>query len=109
MADSSGKRAVIVFRNRLDGESSDVEYGLTAAKMLEKVRTMPGFVSFDAFESGDGERLSLIEFETVEQARAWGREAEHLDAQRRGREVFYTEYSLQVCELVRESRFTAWA
>ena len=96
--------AVIVFRNRLDDRHLN-EYGLTAVRMLELVQSMPGFVSFKAFNAEDGERLALVEFESEEAAAAWGRHPEHLEAQRLGRETFYTAFTLQVCEVLRQSDF----
>ncbi|MCA9512850.1 MAG: antibiotic biosynthesis monooxygenase [Myxococcota bacterium] len=95
---------VVVFRSRLD-ESEREAYEPVAVRMLELAHRAPGFVSFRAYAADDGERLALAEFETAEHAAAWGREAEHLAAQRLGRERFYTEYRLQVAEVVRERAF----
>ena len=93
-----------VFRSRLRPEFDD-EFQALAARMLELARSMPGFVSYKVFSSDDGERASLIEFETAEQLRAWREHPEHCEAQRLGRERFYTNYTLQVAEPERESRF----
>ena len=95
---------VVVFRNRLRAEV-DAEYGPRAEQILELARQQPGFVSFRAYTADDGERLALSEFDTLENAEAWGRHAEHLIAQQQGRDTFYTEYTLQICELVRDSLF----
>ena len=93
-----------VFRSRLRPEFDD-EFQALAARMLELARSMPGFISYKVFASDDGERASLIEFETAEQLRAWREHPEHREAQRLGRERFYTSYTLQVAEPERESRF----
>ena len=53
----------------------------------------------------DGERLALIEFESEAHSRAWRDHPEHRKAQQEGRDSYYSEYSLQICEVVRESRF----
>jgi heme-degrading monooxygenase HmoA len=37
--------------------------------------------------------------------RAWRMNPEHRAAQKKAREIYYSEYSVQVCNLVRESRF----
>jgi len=47
----------------------------------------------------------VVEFESEEGMRAWRMHPEHRAAQRKARELYYSEYSLQVCELVRQSRF----
>jgi heme-degrading monooxygenase HmoA len=95
---------IIVFRSRLRGDVG-ADYGETADAMLARARTMPGFVEFKHFQADDGERLSLIRWESAESLRAWADDPEHRDAQRRGRERWYTAYTIDVAEVVRTSRF----
>jgi heme-degrading monooxygenase HmoA len=95
---------VVVFRSRLRPENTD-EFRALADELLKTAEKMPGFISYKFFVSDDDERCSVIEFETAEQLHAWRTLPEHADAQRIGRERYYEEYSLQVCEPVRESRF----
>jgi len=38
---------------------------------------------------------------------AWATHPEYIPVMKLGREKFYTEYHLQVCELVRESKFSS--
>ena len=93
-----------VFRSRLRSENAD-EFRRLADRMLELAESMPGFVSYKVYVSEDGERCSIIEFETLEQLQAWREHPEHRNAQRIGRERFYEDYTLQVGEPTRESRF----
>jgi heme-degrading monooxygenase HmoA len=95
---------VVVFRNRLRAGVEE-EYGEHANRIYELALKMPGLVSSKDFTAEDGERLTVIEFRSAEELAAWRVQAEHLEAQERGRQHYYSEYSLQVCELVRESRF----
>jgi len=95
---------VVVFRSRLH-PACPPSYGALADRMLELARSMPGFVSFHHYEATDGERVSLVEFESEETARAWRAHAEHRAAQERGRSEFYAWYRIQICEQLRESRF----
>ena len=95
---------LVVFRSRLRPENAD-EFQALAERMLELARSMPGFVSYKVYASDDGERASIIEFETAGQLRAWREHPEHREAQRLGRERFYSAYTLQVAEPERESRF----
>ena len=65
---------------------------------------MPGFVDFKTFVATDGERLSVIVFDTIAHQHAWRDDPEHRVAQQRGRDTFYSEYSISVCqELARRS------
>jgi heme-degrading monooxygenase HmoA len=94
---------VVTFRSRLAPGHDATEYGARALRMRELVESIPGFRSFRAYTSDDGERLALIEFDSEEGLRAWREHPEHREAQRMGRRTYYTEYHLQVCELLRES------
>ena len=97
---------VTVFRSRLDPANLD-EYYATAAKMSEMAKTMPGYVSHKAFTAEDGERVTIVEFADEAGQEAWRTRMEHVQAQQRGRKMFYTEYKLQVCNVIRESVFRA--
>ncbi len=96
---------VTTFRSRLRADAGD-DYLLTAEQMERFAREMPGFVDFKTFVADDGERVSLIVFASREAHDAWRDDPRHRGAQARGRADWYSEYSIQVCELVakRESR-----
>ena len=95
---------IIVFRSRLAAEAG-ADYAETADAMLDRARSMPGFVEFKHFHADDGERLSLIRWESAETLRVWAEDPEHVDAQRRGRERWYSAYTIDVAEIVRSNRF----
>ena len=105
MSDLTGDRAVLtVFRSRLRPDAG-ADYGDWAERMLEIAQRLPGFVDFKIFRADDGERVSVITFESLEAQRAWGEHPDHRAAQRMGRERFYESYDIQVAEVVRQSHF----
>lgn len=93
-----------VFRSRLRADNAG-EFQALAGRMLELARSMPGFVSYKVYVAEDGERASIIEFESAEHLRAWREHPKHREAMEIGRKRFYEEYSLHVGEPDRESRF----
>lgn len=95
---------VTIFRSRLKQAHID-EYRALAPKMLELARSMPGFISFKTFAGDDNERVSIIEFDTLDNLNAWRDHPRHVEAQRLGRERFYASYSVQVCQPVRSYHF----
>jgi heme-degrading monooxygenase HmoA len=95
---------VTVFRSRLMPGVDD-EYGPVADRMDELAATMPGYISHKGFLAEDGERVTVVEFESEEGVRAWRMHPEHAEAQRKGRQIYYSEYSIQVCDVVREASF----
>lgn len=95
---------IAIFRSRLRRENS-TEFQELAARMLDLAQAMSGFISYKSYAADDGERCSIIEFDSHESLRAWREHAEHREAQRLGRERYYEEYSLHVGIPERESLF----
>jgi heme-degrading monooxygenase HmoA len=97
---------ITVFRSRLKDGVRD-EYAAAVDRMNELARTMPGYISHKTFYAEDGERCTIVEFENEAGLRTWRTNAEHIAAQKMARQKYYTEYSVQVCTLDRESKFEA--
>ena len=95
---------VTVFRSRLRPEHTD-EYAKAADAMSSAAMKMPGYISHKGFTAEDGERVTIVEFESIETHRAWAEHAGHRATQKLGRERFYSEYSIQVCEVLRSGKF----
>jgi heme-degrading monooxygenase HmoA len=96
---------IVVFRSRLSPDAHD-DYETTAARMDELAVKMPGYIAHKTFAAEDGERLTLVEFESEEAIKAWRQHPEHVEAQRKGRSKFYSEFRVAVCDVLREQRFT---
>ena len=95
---------VTVFRSRLR-EGVQEDYLRLVERMREIAVAMPGYISHKGFWAEDGERVTIVEFETEETLRAWRMHPEHRAAQQLGREKYYTEYHSAVCQVLRENRF----
>jgi heme-degrading monooxygenase HmoA len=93
---------VTLFRSRLRPEHQ-TEYEAVGDRMFALATTMPGFVSIKTFVADDGERVSIVEFASAHAQQAWRQHPEHLEAQRLGRDKFYSEYRIQVCTVERAS------
>jgi heme-degrading monooxygenase HmoA len=95
-----------LFRSRLDPRHLE-EYGAAVQHTAPLAEAMPGFLGHQVFTAEDGEQLTVVMFESIETQRAWSLATAHKDAAKAGRKRFYTEYTVQVCEVLRESRFVA--
>jgi heme-degrading monooxygenase HmoA len=93
---------VTVFRARLRPENAEAYFKL-AGELGVEAAAMPGFVSRKVYVAEDGERLTIVEFESEETHRAWAENHRHRAAQKLGREQFYSEYSIQICQTLRTS------
>lgn len=99
-----------VFRSRLRPDLNDddlARYQIELAEMRRLAEASPGFVSVKAFTADDGERVTLVRFDSEEHQRAWARNPHHVEAQRRGRDRYYAWYELGVYSEGRERRWTA--
>jgi heme-degrading monooxygenase HmoA len=96
---------VTVFRSRLRDDHEG--YEATAVEMEKSARAMPGFVEFKSFSARDGERVSIVVFDSAEHHDAWRDDPDHREAQRRGQADWYSEYLIQVCSLIAERRFVS--
>ena len=97
---------VTVFRSRLNPENQQ-EYYEWAGRMAALAKTMPGYISHKSFTADDGERVTIVEFADEQSQRVWATNLQHVEAKKKGRSDFYTEYKLQICTVVRESVFDA--
>jgi heme-degrading monooxygenase HmoA len=94
------------FRSRRR-QGSDTAYSALAEEMAVAARAMPGFVDFKTFAAADGERVSIVTFDSAEHHDAWRDDPDHRAAQRRGQADWYAEYYFQVRSLIVERRFTS--
>jgi heme-degrading monooxygenase HmoA len=77
-----------------------------AARMDELARQQPGFLGVESARGDDGVGITVSYWESLEAVRAWGRNAEHLLAQKLGREKWYETYTLRVCAVTQVRRFS---
>ena len=102
-------RRVIVFRCRLREEHADA-FSRHADQVHARAITMPGFVSTKDFAADDGERLTIVEWDSARNLAGWRNDAAHREAQQLGRERYYAAYNIQICSELRTSAFdgTTW-
>src|SRR3954467_9679600 len=97
---------VTIFRSRLKPEAQQ-EYMQWATRMTQLAMSMPGYIAHKGFVADDGERVTLVEFESQEALHAWSVQPEHMEAKKKGRKDFYAEYRVQICTPIRDTKFIA--
>jgi heme-degrading monooxygenase HmoA len=95
-----------VFRARLRADADANAAVALSERMIALAKTMPGFVSYKDFAAEDGEVVTIVEFASEAEQLAWRNQAEHRDAQERGRREFFSAYQIQVCHVDRAYRFS---
>lgn len=86
-------------------ESPGDGYGTTADRMEELAREQPGFLGVGSARGADGLGITVSYWQTMADVAAWGRHAEHLLAQKLGRDEWYKWYALRVCRVERATEF----
>jgi len=97
---------VTIFRSRLNSGAEE-EYSPMAKRMSELARTIPGYVSHKGFAAADGERVTIVEFESEEALQEWRRHPEHAKAKRHGIQSFFSDYKFQICTVIRDRVWTS--
>jgi len=97
---------VTVFRTRMNPDVQN-EYGPMATRMSELARAIPGYISHKGFVAEDGERVTIVEFETEEALQKWRINPEHRMAKKRGVESFFSEFKFQICNVMKERTWAA--
>lgn len=79
----------------------DSQYFATAARLRELAQERYGCSEFASYTAGDTE-IAISYWPDLQSIRAWKDDAEHRQAQRRGRRRWYSSYRVQVVEVLRE-------
>jgi heme-degrading monooxygenase HmoA len=95
---------IVLFRSRLTPEAAN-GYAEMAEQMSKLARSSPGFIAEKGFTAADGERLTVVWWENEETLKQWRNNAQHLIAQKTGREKWYEYYKLEVAQVVRTNNF----
>lgn len=96
-----------VFRHYKRADIDREAYAADAERMETLARQQKGFIAFRRYAAADGEALSISEWETEEDARAWARNAEHAPVQGRARSSYYDSYVVYSCVDPQIRRFQA--
>ncbi len=95
----SKDHVVTLFWSRLRddlGAAGLAEYESDLAHIYSLARNMPGFVCITPYPGTDGERLSIVIFDSEESQTAWATHPEHVAAQQRGKDRYYDEYQIVI-------------
>ena len=69
---------ITLFRSRLTAQAGD-DYTAMSSEMLDRAQTYPGFVAMKSFKAEDGERLTVVWWETDDLQAAWDYYRRHPD------------------------------
>lgn len=89
---------VVIFKAQIN--ILDDEYFQTAQQLREKAIKYFNCQKFEAI-SEQGYEIALSYWNSLEDIKAWSTDAEHVVAQHLGKERWYEDFSVEICEILR--------
>ncbi len=78
-------------------------YSEMAQKMEDLAKTQSGFLGIDSAREDVG--ITVSYWESLDAIKIWKQHSEHLVAQQKGREQWYSWYNTRICKVEREYEF----
>lgn len=88
----------VIFSNHLNQGAEG--YDAMAARMSELAARQPGFLGVESARNQLG--ITVSYWESLEAIQAWKKHAEHLEAQRLGRQQWYSDFRVRIAKVERE-------
>jgi len=89
--------AVIFTSLRREGDQG---YGEAADRMVELASTQPGFLGIEAVRETLGVTVSY--WKDLDSIKQWKANAEHVEAQSRGHEIWYSSFRVRIAKVERD-------
>jgi heme-degrading monooxygenase HmoA len=83
--------------------AEDKGYEKMAERMLELAKEQAGYLGVESARSETG--ITVSYWGSLEAIKSWKQNTEHLFAQEKGREVWYTSYKTRICKVERDYDF----
>ena len=93
----------VIFTSRRT--AADEGYGDTSERMVALASQQPGFLGYESARGADGLGITVSYWQSEEAIANWRRHAEHLVAQQKGRETWYSEFVTRVARVERARGF----
>ncbi len=89
--------AVIFTSTRTEGDHG---YAAMADRMVELAQQQPGFLGLESARVDVG--ITVSYWKDLESIRAWKANAEHMQAQRQGRDQWYSAFTTRIAKVERD-------
>jgi heme-degrading monooxygenase HmoA len=80
----------------------DGGYSSMARRMEKLAATQAGFLGMESAREADGLGLTVSYWRDLESILLWKQDAEHLVAQKAGREKWYSDFTVRIAQVQRE-------
>ena len=94
------KEFAVIFKT-LRSLPMPAEYHEMSAKLVELARARDGFLRIETVADANGNGVSVSYWRSLEAIKEWKADLTHLEAQARGKNEWYLDYEVQICEVLR--------
>lgn len=92
--------AVIFTSKRTDGDNG---YAAMAKEVLELAALQSGFLGSESVRGSDGFGITVSYWNSLDTIQKFKEEVRHVEAQRHGKNLWYTTFGLRVCKVERDT------
>lgn len=92
----------VIFTSQLGDETDG--YATTAARMVDLAEEQPGFLGAESVRGEDGLGVTVSYWQSTDTIQSWKANAEHLEAQRLGKDKWYRAFSVRIARVERDYR-----
>ena len=79
-------------------------YEEMAASLQEIIKSQEGFISLESIKEGK-EEITVSYWKSMKAIQEWSMNERHAAAKKGGKEVWYDNFTVRICEVVREYAF----
>ena len=93
--------AVIFTSLRTEGDNG---YEAMAEEMVQLAQKQPGYLGIESARNELG--ITVSYWQSLEAIKNWKANLDHLQAQKKGRTTWYSQYKVRICKVEREYEFS---
>lgn len=90
----------VIFTSCRTDTDTEAGYSAMAARMLELAARQPGFLGVESAREEVG--ITVSYWSDLESIRCWKADAEHCEAQRMGRDLWYSTFKTRIARVERD-------
>lgn len=94
--------AVIFTSIRSPGDNG---YNLMSDEMVRLVSGQDGFLGFESVRDASGFGMTISYWDSVDNIHRWGKNLQHVQTKKTGREKWYSKYQIRICRVESDSLF----
>lgn len=80
----------------------DQGYSDMASRMELLAKKQPGFIEIESVRDATGKGITISYWASLDAIKNWKANLEHLSAQKMGKEKWYSQFKVRICQVERE-------